>query len=92
MDVIVIDEVLRENSELIYKKALVFDETLNRYYDIMQKVSEIGFISGDTHDALLEFVSCVEYCKNLVTTSGKNTRAQAKTCIGNLDSLDEDLY
>ena len=91
-DLIVHDDNCQALSNEYYKLGERFEEYINRYSDILNRVANDGIRSGQVHDNLLRFIESVNGLKN----QGKELAINAEKCANeflvDMDTADSYLY
>lgn len=96
MNLIVEDDYITGVGSFLKKNYEKYDDYVNQYIEILGKIAEKGIVSGQTHDALVEFqnqVATQSGAKNSSAKSfGKKYNTFCTKFISDLDSADGDLY
>lgn len=96
MNLIVEDEYITGVGSFYEKQYEKYDDYMNQYIKILGEIAKEGIVSGQTHDALVEFqkqVATQSGAKNSSAKSfGKKYNTFCEEFISDLDKADGDLY
>lgn len=96
MDIIVDDEITKQNGSYFKEEYEKFSDCLDKYISILEEVKKSGIISGEVSDALDEFIIQVKAYtsqgEKLVLTNGKQYEQYCDNFFADLDKADGVLY
>lgn len=86
------DEYIKEQAKLIGEWANDLQVGIDEYARIMGEIKSNAITSGETANALGEFIEDVEYLKEIVKEMGEETKGMCLSFITEVDEADAHLY
>lgn len=68
------------------------DENYKKYIEILEKVNSLAVISGDTAEALQEFIVCAKELSGFLTEYGQQLRDTCDSYISEINIADDYLF
>ena len=68
------------------------DENYKKYIEILEKVNSLAVISGDTAEALQEFIVCAKELSGFLTDYGQQLRDTCESYISEINIADDYLF
>ena len=68
------------------------DENYKKYIEILEKVNSLAVISGDTAEALKEFIVCAKELSGFLTDYGQQLRDTCDSYISETNIADDYLF
>lgn len=96
MNLVVEDDYITDTGSYFGNNYKLYNEYVKEYIDILKEITENGIVSGQTHDALVEFQQQVATSSGVQSSSaealGKKYNTYCTEFISDLDKADGDLY
>lgn len=96
MNLIVEDDYITGVGSFFQTNYKEYNECVEEYIEILSEIAEKGIVSGQTHDALVEFQRQVATGSGVsgssATALGKKYNTYCTKFISDLDKADGDLY
>ncbi len=89
---IVVDEYLESVAEFFQQQGSRYENAVTAYVNTLQTISAEGIISGDTAEALKEFIAQAEKLVEGIGNISRRARVEAITFLDDVDEADEYLY